>query len=69
MEPFLRKYGPTYQAIWDDLGSAELDEATRKAVSDSTAEAVKERTAEQLRATRDNGLIAILKLLSTKAAL
>lgn len=69
MESFLIKYGPTYQAIWDDLGTAVLDDKTRDAVSASTHAAVGGRTQDDLRRSRDEGLIDILRLLARKAAL
>jgi carnitine 3-dehydrogenase len=69
MDAFLAKYGPTYQAIWDDLGTARLDQTTRAAVSASTRQAVGGRTTDELRHARDDGLIDMLRLLARKAAL
>jgi carnitine 3-dehydrogenase len=69
MEDFLRKYGPTYQAIWDTLLDAKLDEATISAVAASTADAVKGRGQEQLRTEREAGLIAMLQSVAKHGAL
>ncbi|WP_246735837.1 3-hydroxyacyl-CoA dehydrogenase NAD-binding domain-containing protein [Agrobacterium sp. a22-2] len=69
MEDFLRKYGPTYQAIWDTLLDAELDEATIAAVTKSTAAAVGGRSQEQLKSEREAGLVSILKGVAEHGAL
>lgn len=69
MEDFLRKYGPTYQAIWDTLLDAKLDEATIGAVAASTADAVKGRSQEQLKTEREAGLIAMLQGVARHGAL
>lgn len=69
MEDFLRKYGPTYQAIWDTLLDAKLDEATISAVAASTADAVKGRSQDQLKAEREAGLIAVLQGVAKHGAL
>ncbi|MFT4001446.1 MAG: 3-hydroxyacyl-CoA dehydrogenase NAD-binding domain-containing protein [Rhizobium sp.] len=69
MEDFLRKYGPTYQAIWDTLLDAKLDEATIAAVTASTSEAVGGRSQEQLKAEREAGLVAVLKNIAQHGAL
>ncbi|NKJ08915.1 3-hydroxyacyl-CoA dehydrogenase NAD-binding domain-containing protein [Rhizobium sp. SG741] len=69
MEDFLRKYGPTYQAIWDTLLDAKLDEATISAVAASTADAVKGRGQEQLKSEREAGLITMLQGVARHGAL
>lgn len=69
IEAFFRKYGGTYQDIWDDLGSAVLDEKTTTAVATSMSTAVQGRSHEQLRAERDEGLIEILRALNRHGAL
>lgn len=69
MEDFLVKYGPTYEAIWDTLLDARLDDATIAAVSASTAEAVAGRSQEALRAARDGGLVELLKTVAARGAL
>ncbi|MFT4150678.1 MAG: 3-hydroxyacyl-CoA dehydrogenase NAD-binding domain-containing protein [Paracoccaceae bacterium] len=69
MEPFLRKYGPTYQAIWDDLLEARLDEATIATVAASTAGAIGTRTNDDLRAAREAGLVEILRVVARNGAL
>ncbi len=69
MEDFLRKYGPTYQAIWDTLLDAKLDEETIAAVTKSTAAAVGARGQEQLKAEREAGLVSILKGVAEHGAL
>ncbi len=69
MEDFLRKYGPTYQAIWDTLLDAKLDEQTIAAVTASTAAAAGDRSQEQLREQRDTGLITVLKGIAEHGAL
>ncbi|MCF3639269.1 3-hydroxyacyl-CoA dehydrogenase NAD-binding domain-containing protein [Rhizobium sp. TRM95111] len=68
MEDFLRKYGPTYQAIWDTLLDAKLDEPTIRAVTTSTAEAVRGRTQEDLRESREAGLVGILRTVARHGA-
>lgn len=69
MESFLTKYGPTYQAIWNDLGAARLDPETNLSVAASTEDAVAGRTTAELREERDKGLVEILKVLTRHAAL
>gem|GEM_PF-6069478 len=69
MEDFLRKYGPTYQAIWDTLLDAKLDEETIHTVAASTAEAVRGRTQDELKAEREAGLVEILKTVAEHGAL
>lgn len=69
MEDFLRKYGPTYQAIWDTLLDAKLDEETIHTVAASTAEAVRGRTQDELKAEREAGLVEILKTVAQHGAL
>lgn len=69
IEEFLVKYGPTYQAIWDDLGTAELDEQTRNDVARSARAAINDRDANALRDERDKGLVEILKVISRHGAL
>jgi carnitine 3-dehydrogenase len=69
MEDFLRKYGPTYQAIWETLLDARLDEETIGVVAASTAEAVGGRTDVELRAARETGLVEILKTVARRGAL
>ena len=69
MEDFLRKYGPTYQAIWDTLLDARLDEETIRTIAASTAEAVGGRSQQQLREEREAGLVEILKAVSAHGAL
>lgn len=69
MEDFLRKYGPTYQAIWDTLLDARLDEETIRAVTASTAEAVKGRDQAELKEQREAGLVAVLKAVADHGAL
>nr|WP_246400270.1 3-hydroxyacyl-CoA dehydrogenase NAD-binding domain-containing protein [Rhizobium metallidurans] len=69
MEDFLRKYGPTYQAIWDTLLDAKLDEETIAAVTKSTAAAVGDRSQDQLKAEREAGLVAILNDVARHGAL
>lgn len=69
IEDFLAKYGPTYEAIWADLGSAELDEETRGMVAHSARAAVGGRDEALLREQRDRGLVEILDVLSRHGAL
>ncbi|WP_119273500.1 3-hydroxyacyl-CoA dehydrogenase NAD-binding domain-containing protein [Taklimakanibacter deserti] len=69
IEAFFRKYGGTYQDIWDDLGVANLNDETAAAVAASMQSAVKGRSHAQLRAERDEGLIDILKALNRHGAL
>ncbi|MDH7785754.1 carnitine 3-dehydrogenase [Ochrobactrum sp. 19YEA23] len=69
IEDFLVKYGPTYQAIWDTLLDARLDDETIRIVASSTDDAVKARTPAQLKEQRDAGLIDILKTVANSGAL
>jgi len=69
MDDFLRKYGPTYEAIWETLLDARLDDATIAAVTASTASAVRGRGQEQLKAEREAGLITVLKDIAKHGAL
>lgn len=69
MEDFLRKYGPTYQAIWDTLLDAKLDDDTIRIIAASTAEAVGARSQQQLREAREAGLVDILKAVCAHGAL
>lgn len=69
IESFLVKYGPTYQAIWDDLLDARLDEKTIQTVSASLRAAIGPRTDSELRDQRDRGLVEVLKSISRHGAL
>ncbi|NVP57452.1 3-hydroxyacyl-CoA dehydrogenase NAD-binding domain-containing protein [Mycoplana rhizolycopersici] len=69
MEDFLRKYGPTYQAIWDTLLDAKLDDETIRTVTGSTAQAVRGRTQAELKDDREAGLVGILKTIAERGAL
>lgn len=69
MEDFLRKYGPTYQAIWDTLLDARLDEPTMRAAAASTAVAVGGRSQDELRAAREAGLVGILRTVAEHGSL
>lgn len=69
MEDFLRKYGPTYQAIWDTLLDARLDDETIRTVTQSTAQAARGRTQTELKADREAGLVGILKTIAECGAL
>lgn len=68
MAAFLTKYGPTYQAIWDDLGEARLDPATIATVSGAVDAMIGTRSQEELRAQRERGLVAILHTLDRDGA-
>jgi carnitine 3-dehydrogenase len=69
IEDFLRKYGPTYQAIWDTLLDARLDNETIRAITASTGAAVGGRSHEDLKAAREAGLVGILKTVAAHGAL
>lgn len=69
IESFMVKYGPTYQAIWDDLLDARLDAPTIEAVSKSLRGAIGDRTDDDLRAERDSGLVEILRSVARHGAL
>lgn len=69
MDDFLRKYGPTYQAIWDTLLDAKLDEQTIAAVTQSASMAVGGRSQAQLKTEREAGLVSILKSVAEHGAL
>lgn len=69
IEDFLSKYGPTYQAIWDTLLDARLDADTVRAVSESTGEATHGRGPDELKASREVGLVGILKTVAEHGAL
>lgn len=66
---FLRKYGPTYQAIWDTLLDAKLDDETIRAITASTDAAVDGRSQDELKAAREAGLVGILKTVAERGAL
>ena len=65
---FLAAYGPTYQAIWDDLGEARLDPATIATVSAAVEAMIGTRAQDDLRAQRERGLVAILHALDRDGA-
>ncbi len=69
IDSFLQKYGPTYQAIWDTLLDARLDEETIRAVAASTAAAVDGRGADELKAAREAGLVGVLQAVAAHGAL
>ncbi|RUX78354.1 3-hydroxyacyl-CoA dehydrogenase [Mesorhizobium sp. M7A.F.Ca.US.006.04.2.1] len=69
IEDFLRKYGPTYQAIWDTLLDAKLDSETIRSITASTNAAVGGRSHEDLKAAREPGLVGILKTVAAHGAL
>lgn len=69
MDDFLHKYGPTYQAIWDTLLDAKIDEETIAIVNASTADAVKGRSQAELKAAREEGLVEILRTVARRGAL
>lgn len=69
IEAFLRKYGPTYQAIWDDLGQATFDDETAELVAASTRAAVAGREDDDLRRERDAGLVEMLRVVARHGAL
>lgn len=69
MESFLTKYGPTYEAIWADLTNADLGARTRRIVTAGTREAIGARSDEALRASRDAGLVDVLKAVARNGAL
>ncbi|WP_119389670.1 3-hydroxyacyl-CoA dehydrogenase NAD-binding domain-containing protein [Taklimakanibacter lacteus] len=69
IEAFFRKYGGTYQDIWDDLGTATLDDETTATVAASMRGALAGRGNDDLRAERDKGLIEILATLHRHGAL
>lgn len=69
IEDFLRKYGPTYQAIWDTLLDAKLDDETIRAITASTGAAVDGRSQDDLKAAREAGLVGILRTVAARGAL
>ena len=69
IEDFLEKYGPTYEAIWRDLGDATLDEATRAKVVAAVAPMIEETGMDALRESRDAGIVKILKTVADEGAL
>ncbi|MGF7161674.1 3-hydroxyacyl-CoA dehydrogenase [Rhodoligotrophos appendicifer] len=69
IEEFLKKYGGTYEAIWDTLGSAELDTNIKDKVISQTKDIVAGRSNQDLAEARDLGLIEILKLQSSRELL
>ncbi|SDA93518.1 3-hydroxyacyl-CoA dehydrogenase NAD-binding domain-containing protein [Mesorhizobium qingshengii] len=69
IEDFLHKYGPTYQAIWDTLLDAKLDDETIRAITASTNAAVDGRSQDDLKAAREAGLVGILKTVAERGAL
>lgn len=69
IEEFLQKYGPTYQSIWDDLGTATIDAETIDMVGKSTRAAVNGRADDDLRSERDEGLVEMLRVVARHGAL
>lgn len=69
IEDFLRKYGPTYQAIWDTLLDARLDSETVRAISVSTNAALGGRSEKELKAAREAGLVGVLRTVAERGAL
>ncbi|ODN71233.1 L-carnitine dehydrogenase [Methylobrevis pamukkalensis] len=68
MAEFLDRYGPTYEAIWDDLMTASLDAPTRAAVVAGTEAAMAGRSVETLKAEREAGLVPLLALMDRQGA-
>ncbi len=69
MADFLKKYGPTYEAIWDTLLDARLDAETVNAVVASTTEAVAGRSQDDLKTAREAGLVDVLQAVARHGAL
>lgn len=69
IEAFFDKYGPTYQAIWDDLGTATLDAETKAAVASAVRQGIGDRSDDMLRGQRDRGLVEMLRALDRHGAL
>lgn len=68
MAAFLTKYGPTYEAIWDDLGEIRLDPSTIAMVSGAVDAMIGTRSQEELKAQRERGLVAMLRALDEDGA-
>lgn len=68
IEDFLRKYGPTYQAIWDTLLDAKFEDKTIRAITASTNAAVDGRSQDDLKAAREAGLVGILRTMAERGA-
>lgn len=69
IEDFLVKYGPTYEAIFADLGTATLDAPTRALVAAEVAPLIDARGREALAAERDGGIVELLAVIARKGAL
>lgn len=69
MEDFLRKYGPTYEDIWADLGDATLDDATKAMLSAAIDPILSDIGQDILRRNRDTGIVDMLKVISDKGVL
>lgn len=69
IEDFLEKFGPTYQAIWNDLGDARMDSPTKATIAAATRDALADRDDDALRCERDAGLVEILRIVARHGAL
>ena len=65
---FCNRYGPSFVRWWQDLGSPEFDEETRRVVEEGLADLQDAHSVEDLSGERDRKLLAILKLVSTANA-
>jgi carnitine 3-dehydrogenase len=69
IEAFFEKYGPTYQAIWDDLRAATLDAETKAVIASAVRHDIGDRSDDSLRDQRDRGLVEVLRALDRHGAL
>jgi carnitine 3-dehydrogenase len=60
MAGFLDRLGPAVETWWADLGTPELDEATRKAVIDGMRDAAQGRTPADMARERDRRVIPVM---------
>ncbi|MXN17949.1 3-hydroxyacyl-CoA dehydrogenase [Pseudooceanicola sp. GBMRC 2024] len=67
MAAFLAKYGPTYQAIWDDLGTARLDPETCARLNEAAAPLLHDP--EALRGQRDAAILSVLGTVAERGPL
>ena len=61
---FCSRYGPSFTRWWNDLGSPEFDEETRRVVEEGLKDLQDKQSVEDLSGERDRKLLAILKLVS-----
>ena len=64
MEGFLEHFGEMNESMWRQLGDATLDDATRQRLIDGVGEETGGKSVAELRAKRDEMLVAVLETLA-----